>query len=114
MLMSHRNSIGRALAARFDRLIGSSGARLARGGIALLGLGAVYLMDEATGLMDEATGLMDEATAAATHAAALTLGGLLLAGAVAVKRRSHQPTRQLLEFRRVRVHPAHMFDRNHR
>ena len=49
---------------------------------------------------------MNEA-AAANYAAALTLlGGLLLAGAISVRRASNEPKQWVAECRRVRVHPV--------
>jgi hypothetical protein len=53
-------------------------------------------------------------TAAVTYAAALTLGGFLLARAVAVKRGSHEPSKSLVELKRVRVRPCDIVERNHR
>jgi hypothetical protein len=55
-------------------------------------------------------------TAAATYAAALTLGGFLLARAVAVKRKrgSNEPSKSWVELKRVRVRPCDIVERNHR
>jgi hypothetical protein len=44
----------------------------------------------------------------------LTLGALLPAGALALRRSLGQPSTCLLELRRVRVRPLHIVDRNHR
>ena len=93
--MSQRNAISQTLAARLDSLMRSSRIGLATGTIELVALGVVCLMYGATGL-------------------AVTLGGLLPAGVLALKRASNQPTRCPLEPRRLPVHPAHIVDRNHR
>jgi hypothetical protein len=90
--MSERNSINRTLAVRFYRIAGSSHGYFATGGMALLALGVV--------------GLMDEATAAATLAAAFTLGGLLLAAAAVITRNSNEPCKCRVEHGQVRVRPA--------
>ena len=98
--MSERNSIGRRFAARVDRLCGSFGGTAASGIIALTALGVVCQITATT--------------AAATYAAALTLGGLLLARAVAGKRGSNEPSKCLVELKRVRVRPCDIVDRDHR
>ena len=87
--MSERNSINRTLAAFFHRIAGSSHGYFATGGMALLALGVV--------------GLMDEASAAAILATAFTLGGLLAAAAV-IRRTSNEPCKCRVEHGRVRVH----------
>jgi hypothetical protein len=48
-------------------------------------------------------GLVEVPTATATCAVALALGGLMLVGAVTVKRASNEPFKCLAERRRVRV-----------
>lgn len=90
--MSERHAINRTLAARFHRIVGSSHGNFATGGMALLALGVV--------------GLMDEATAAATLAAASTLGGLLLAAAAVIRRTSNEPCKCRVGHGRVRAHPV--------
>ena len=100
--MSERNSASRRLAARVDRPRGSLGGTAVSGIIALTALGVGCQIAEVA--------------AAATYAAPLALGGLLLARAVAVKRRSNQPSKSLVELKRVRVRvrPRDIVDRNHR
>jgi hypothetical protein len=88
--MSHRNSIGRLLAARFERVPGSW-SRIARHGIAFIALGVIWLMGGAS--------------AVATCLALLTLGGLVLAGAAVARRGAKEPCKCLVELRPVRVHP---------
>jgi len=88
--MSHGNSIGRLLAGRFGGIHGF-GRRIIAFGIAPLAFGVI--------------GLMDEENAAATYATVLSVGGLLLAGAVLVKGISNKPHQCLVQHRRVRVHP---------
>ena len=92
--MSERNSASRRLAARVDRPRGSLGGTAVSGIIALTALGV--------------------GCQAATYAAVLTLGGLLLARAVAVKLASNEPSKSLVELKRVRVRPCDIVDRNHR
>jgi hypothetical protein len=98
--MSERNSSSRTFAARVDRLRGSFGGMAASAIIALTALGVGCQIAETT--------------AAATYAAALTLGGFLLARAVAVKRGSNEPSKSWVELQRVRVRPCDIVDRNHR
>ena len=98
--MSERNPTSRRFAARVDRLRGSFGGTAASGIIALTALGVGCQIAETT--------------AAATYAAALTLGGFLLARAVAVKRGSNEPSKSLVELKRVRVRPCDTVDRKHR
>jgi uncharacterized membrane protein HdeD (DUF308 family) len=87
--MSERNSIGRSLAARFDTFTGSRGG-IAAGGIALVAIGAMCLMEEPT--------------TTANYAVAVAFGGLLLVGGVVAKRGLNQPCRRLGQPRRV--HPV--------
>ena len=87
--MSERNSTSRTLAARFHRIAGSSHGYFATGGMALLALGVV--------------GLMDEASAAAILATAFTLGGLLLAAVAVITRTSNEPWKCRAEHGQVRV-----------
>jgi hypothetical protein len=89
--MSQRNSFSRTLPACFDSIPASSGSKVATGGVALLALGVLGLV--------EATG------AAAIYAAALTLGGLLLADMAAVNRSLNNPSRCVAARERVRVRP---------
>jgi hypothetical protein len=88
--MSERKSIGRALAAHFTRVRASAG-RIVAGAIALSALRLVSLMDAPS--------------ATASYAVALAFGGLLLIGALAVKRGSQEPHKCLAESRRARVRP---------
>lgn len=88
--MSHRNSIGRLLAARFEGLPASS-SRIAGHGIAFIALGVIWLMGGASAL--------------ATSLAPLALGGLLLASAAVATRRLNEPSKCQVEPRRVRAHP---------
>lgn len=88
--MSERNSIGLALAAHFTRVRASAG-RIVAGAIALSALRLVSLMEAPS--------------ATASYAVALAFGGLLLIGALAVKRGSQEPHKCLAESRRPRVHP---------
>jgi hypothetical protein len=88
--MSHRNSIGRLLAARFERVHGSS-SRIAGHGIALIALGVIWLMGGASTV--------------ATCLAPLTLGGLLLAGVAVARRILNEPCKCRVELRSVRTHP---------
>jgi hypothetical protein len=87
--MSHRKSIGRLLAARLERVPGSS-SRVAGHGIAFTALGVIWLMGGGS--------------AAATCLASLTLGGLLLAGAAMATRGLNEQCKCQVELR-VRAHP---------
>jgi hypothetical protein len=91
--MSHRNSIGRLLAARFERLPGSS-SRIAGHGIAFIALRVIWLMGGAS--------------AVASCLAPLGLGGLLLADAAVARRRLNEPCKCQVEPRRVRAHPPRL------
>jgi uncharacterized membrane protein HdeD (DUF308 family) len=97
--MSQRNSIGRSLASRFDTFSGSWHG-IAAGGIALVAIGAMCLVEEPT--------------ATANYAIAVVFGGLLLVGGVAAKRGSKDPSESLVKLKRVRVRSCDIVDRNHR
>ena len=88
--MSERKSIGRALAAHFTR-VRASASRIVAAAIALCALRLVSLMEAPS--------------ATASYAVALAFGGLLLIGALAVRRGSQEPRKCLAESRRVRMQP---------
>jgi hypothetical protein len=89
--MLQRNSVSRTFAGCFDRIPELAGGRVSTGGVALLALGLVRVMDAAG--------------AAAIYAAALTLGGLLVADIPAVKSSTNDPSRCVVARERVRVRP---------
>ena len=97
--MSQPNFIGRSLAARFDTFSGSWRG-IAACGIAFVAIGAVCLMGEPIAM--------------ANYAIAVAFGGLLLVGGVVAKRGSNELSKSLVEFKRVRVRPCDIVDRNHR
>jgi len=88
--MSQRKSIGRALAAHFT-WVRASASRIVAVAIALCALRLVSFIEVPS--------------ATASYAVAFAFGGLLLIGALAVKRGSQDPHKCLAESRRVRVHP---------
>jgi hypothetical protein len=78
MFVLERNSVGRKLTGCFDRFCRFTGGGIAAGQIALIALGVLCLVNETT--------------ATATCVTALSLGWLLLVGALTVKRGSNQPS----------------------
>jgi hypothetical protein len=92
MFMSRSKSLGASLAAARLHLSHDSRGRLVVRGIALIALGIVWFMDDVT--------------STATYVTVLTLGWLLLIGALTARRGTTEPSKCLVRCEPVRVHPV--------